>query len=579
MSSRARAVLAIAATALLATTVGCSGSKGTVRRVDEIPNVGVVEDQGQAPHQGGRLTYGIASDPQGWNPAVDTWDPAGAQVARTLFDTLTTFDEHGEAAPDLAASLTHNEDYTSWTIELRGGVRLHNGRVLDAAVVADNLEIYRNSPLTASMLSAVTQITVSGDLEVTVDTSRPWVALPEVLTGRAGMVADPEWLASGDPARPVGTGPFRLESWVPGDVVRVERSPDWWRSDEHGIGLPYLDGIEFRVVPNEEVRTAMIESGRLDMMQTSSGDKITRFKIRDDIEAGHDRGESDPDRRRSATILGDGTFQVFTSAPGESPETFIQLNTATTPFVDIRVRELLEASTDPVSFTESIERDLYEPASGPFAESSPWYHDTGGMRYDADHARELAAQMAGHPVGKADDTPVVTFSILIPTDTHLLDGARHLQQRWAAFGIAAVIDMVEPQEFDRRVSTGDYQAAICTGYDSPDPILDIASWNQAASAPLGQPALNSARIADPNISQEIDQASSTADGEIRMQIYGSVQERLARDVPFVWLFHGIRAVIASKNLVNVVNHVLPDGTKGMGLTGGTHPMHQIWVKA
>ena len=86
---------------------------------------------------------------------------------------------------------------------------------------------------------------------------RPWPTLPAFLAGQLGLIASPTWLeavkaGTGDPTLPVGTGPFIVESYAPRDKLVVTRNPNYWRTDAAGNQLPYLDGVEFRVIEDSE---------------------------------------------------------------------------------------------------------------------------------------------------------------------------------------------------------------------------------------------------------------------------------------------------------------------------------------
>ncbi len=88
------------------------------------------------------------------------------------------------------------------------------------------------------------------------------------------MMASPTWLAAVDEdpslaTQPVGTGPFTVAEYLPGDRMTVVKNPDYWRQDEAGNQLPYLDEIEFRVIVDSQTRQAALESGEVDLIATA----------------------------------------------------------------------------------------------------------------------------------------------------------------------------------------------------------------------------------------------------------------------------------------------------------------------
>ncbi len=256
-------IVGLATVALLAVVAGsCSSDpEPTAEPVDGA--TGVVEDQGLA-QPGGDVVYALEAESDGWNPSNSKWGPAGRQVARTIFDTLTAYDADLIARPNLAESLTPSADYTSWTIVMRPDVVLHNGRPVTAQVVVENLEYLKESVLTASAFEPVESFAATGELELVVTMKRPWVNYPYALTTQIGVVADPDWLRSGDKTNPVGTGPFEFERWIPDNELVVTRNADYWRTDPEGAATPTSTRS-----PSARSPTATRE-GRASMQATST---------------------------------------------------------------------------------------------------------------------------------------------------------------------------------------------------------------------------------------------------------------------------------------------------------------------
>src|SRR5262249_38562580 len=151
---------------------------------------------------------------------------------------------------------------------------LHNGRTVDAEVVKQNFDYLKASVLTGSAFEPIDSFEVADPLNVVVNMSKPWVNYPYSLATQIGVVADPDWLTSGDKDHPIGTGPFVFEQWVPDNKVVVTKNPDYWQTDDQGVRLPYLDRVEFRPLPDSSSRAASLQAGGIDAMQTSDSDQI-----------------------------------------------------------------------------------------------------------------------------------------------------------------------------------------------------------------------------------------------------------------------------------------------------------------
>jgi ABC-type transport system substrate-binding protein len=533
--------------ALLAVACG-TGSSGTQN--GEGGNAGVVEDETGA-QPGGSIVYGLEAESDGWNPSNSKWAPSGLMVARAVFDTLTAYDEDLNVQPFLAEKLTPNADYTQWTITLRPGIKLHNGRAVDADVVKRNFEYLKASVLTGSAFDPIDSFEVAGPLDVVVNMNHPWVNYPFSLATQIGVVADPDWLESGAKDHPIGTGPFVFDQWVPDNKLVVTKNPDYWQTDEQGTRLPYLDRVEFRPLPDGSSRAASLQAGGIDAMMTSDSDQIVRFK----------------------ELADKGDFQLFNDTKGETVEAFIQLNTMAPPFDDPNARRALALATDTKSYVDIETRGLNEPAKGPFPPSSPWYVPTTYPDYDKDAAKKLVEQV------KADHGGEFTFRVLGGSDASSLSGLQLLQSQWREVGIDAQITPTDQAKLITDVALGNYQATAWRQFDSPHPLGDSIWWHPNTAKPIGELALNFARNKDERIGAALDAARETPDKQHEKELYGDVQQYLAEDIPYIWLYHTQISIIASPDLVNVVNYKLPTGQKGLEIQGGSHPLYQVWRRS
>ncbi|MEJ5255828.1 MAG: ABC transporter substrate-binding protein [Acidimicrobiales bacterium] len=542
------AVAVVAVLVVLATSCGSGGSSRD--RAELLGNTGVVEDDGAA-IPGGRIVYGIEAESDGWNPSNSKWGPAGLQVARTFFDTLAAYDAERNAQPDLAEALIPNETYTEWTIRLRPGVRLHNGRLVDASLVKENFDFLKSSVLTSSPFEPIESFEVRSSLEVLVRMKRPWVNYPYALTTQIGVVADPDWLRSGAKTNPVGTGAFVFKEWIPDSRLVVEKNPDYWRVDPSGNRYPYLDGIEFRPLADADARAASLEAGNIDIMQTATAGQLERFA---------ELGEA-------------GAYQVFNDVSGETTEVFVQLNTMAPPFDDLDARRALALATDPEEYVKTLYDGFYEVARGPFAPSSPWYTETDYPHFDLGEARKLVAEVKARHGGS------FSFKILGGGDASALSSLQLLQQQWKRAGIEVQIEPIEQAQLITNVATGRYQATIWRQFDSPHPLGDSVWWHPNTAKPIPEIALNFARNRDERIGAALDEARETTDKARERELYQQVQRYLAEDIPYIWLFHAQISIVANNRVVNVVNYRLPGGQKGIEVLAGSHPLWQVWLRA
>ena len=169
--------------------------------------------------------------------------------------------------PELATSWSWNEDGTELTFPLRQGVKWHDGKPFTAADVKCTIDLLqgkgpeklRINPRKA-WFDNVAAVTANGDYEVTFHLKRPQPSLLSMLA--TGWT--PIYPCHVSPAQmrqhPIGTGPFKFVEFKPNQSITVVRNPDYWKP-----GKPYLDGIEYRIIPDVSTRLLSFLAGNEDV--------------------------------------------------------------------------------------------------------------------------------------------------------------------------------------------------------------------------------------------------------------------------------------------------------------------------
>jgi peptide/nickel transport system substrate-binding protein len=194
-----------------------------------------------APKRGGNLRIAIlggsASDTL--DPHVVVTQPDNARVF-ALFEPLVELGGDAKLSNALAESLEPNATATEWTIRLRPGVKFHNGKNVTAADVAFSLKRIANpkTPLPGALTLGALDLNnfkVLDDRTLRIPMTRPFAVLPEAICATQYYAIVP---VDFDPKKPVGTGPFKFESFTPGQQSVFSRFDEYWRD-----GLPYLDTL------------------------------------------------------------------------------------------------------------------------------------------------------------------------------------------------------------------------------------------------------------------------------------------------------------------------------------------------
>lgn len=502
------------------------------------------DDQPQA---GGTLRYGVGAETSGWDPTRDRWATAGTQVAKAFFETLAVYDAEYEVVPYLAESFEANDDFTEWIITPRSGITFHDGSPFDAAAIEANLEAHLASPLTAPALGPVDDVAVAevdGADAVVVRMNTPWAHFPHILTGQGGNMAAPAMLDDPDGKRnPIGTGPFVFEEWIPDDHLTVVRNADYWQS-----GLPYLDGIEFVPLGDNDARFATFDGGDLDITATAVPGQILDLT---------ERAEA-------------GEVQLWLDRTSESLENFTLLNPEEPPFDDRRAREAVAYATDKQGLIDTVHEGVFEAADGLFAPDSPWYTEVPTIPYDPEQARALVEEYEAE-VGPLE------FDFAGTSNVEDVEIRQALAAQWAEVGIDARLDNLDAATSIVQVLTGQYQAANFALFTAPHPDSDWHFLHSSTKAPPGEIGLNIVGIESDELDAALDAARASAEPEVVREQYATVNRVLAEEVPMVFLWHSLTALVAQPDVRGVTTFTLPDGTEGRGLIGVFHPLAEIWL--
>jgi peptide/nickel transport system substrate-binding protein len=220
---------------------------------------------------------GILRMPIGNSPASMSIHEEATRIAVTpmmaVFNNLVLFDQHvaqntfASIRPDLAETWSWDEDKTALTFRLRNGVKWHDSAPFTAKDVKctwDMLagrsdEKLRVNPR-KSWYRNLADVTVDGDDEVTFHLHRPQPSLLALLASGASPVYPCHVPPAQMRQHPIGTGPFRFVEFKPNESIKVARNPDYWKPSR-----PYLDGIEYSIIPNVSTEMLAFAAGKFDM--------------------------------------------------------------------------------------------------------------------------------------------------------------------------------------------------------------------------------------------------------------------------------------------------------------------------
>jgi peptide/nickel transport system substrate-binding protein len=533
-------VAAIMAMSLIAAACGGSSSSNSNQ---EVQGSDVTVKASGAPKMGGAVKFGIEGESDGFNPTKNRWAISGYMVGSSVFDPLAAYDATGKPQPYLAKAFTPSADFKTWTVELRPGVTFSDGTPVDAAAVKKDLDAVRADPLIGIALNNIAATTVVSPTQLTISTIDPWASMPAILTTQAGFIAAPAQLdadASVSGRQAIGSGPFIQKEWVPDSHWTGTKNPNYWRTDDAGNKLPYLDSVEFRPIVDPQNRVNALISGDINML---------------------------PAIRSLQSEAASGNVQ-FVADPTESEESFVILNTSKAPLNDVRVRKALALCTDPLAYMVINEIPEDRLADSQFAKDSPWYSDSGWATNDVAKGTDLINQY------KAENGPVVISLGTTPVPSNV-NSVTLIAQQWARCGVTATTGTYEQSKLVLDMATGNFQADLSRQFAASDPDGDYVWWlGKNGQGPL---ALNFARLQDAQIDADLNKARASNDPAVRKQAYADMQARQTELVPYIWLAHSQWALGAAKNVRNMTNQTMPDGSPALPFQRGEVRLTQTWI--
>jgi peptide/nickel transport system substrate-binding protein len=381
------------------------------------------------------LTLGIPLEPPGLDPTAGAASAIREVTYANIFQGLTRVDQTGKVAPDLAKSWTISPDGLTYSFTLQTGVTFQDGTPFDCSIVQfsygraaapDSINAQKQ------LFAPIAKVDCPTPGEAVVTLSHPTSTfLYDMAWGDAVMVA-PKTAAT-NKTHPVGTGPFMLSRWVPGDRIELVANPHYWGP------APKLSAVTFRIIGDPAAATAALLSGALDAYPNfPAPETVPKF-------------QHDP---RFTVDIGTTEGKVI-----------MALNDARKPFNDVRVRRALAYALDRRAIIEGAYSGLGTPIGSHYTPQDPGYVDlTGTYPYDPAKAKALL-QAAGV-------APGTTFTITLPPPSYARRGGELIAAYLQQVGLNAKLQSVEWAKWLAQVFTqSDFDATVIAHTESRD--LDI----------------------------------------------------------------------------------------------------------
>ncbi|MGH3661428.1 MAG: ABC transporter substrate-binding protein, partial [Micromonosporaceae bacterium] len=368
---------------------------------------------------GGGSEGGAGSLTAAFYQPISDLDPTGPHNAdqglhlasKQIFDTLVVKDGQ-DYQPDLATKW-EQPNPKEWVFHLREGVKFHDGKPLAAEDVKFSIErlAESESPL-GPLWESLDAVEATDDSTVTIRTKEPLggsmlANLSLLYVTPAATTEEKDFFD-----KPVGTGPFQVKNFVPGERLDLKANAKYWD------GKPKLNTLNFRNIPEESSRVTALRSGEVDVVWNVGGEQLSQLKGADGI------------------TLDQVTSYLYY---------FIWFNSDQKPFDDVRVRRAMWHALDTKSVAKDLFGDTGKPATAPIPSSVHGHCKQQPYSYDPEKAKDLLAK-AGHPKGFS--TEMIWNTGSGPLINELADVA---ESSWKKVGVDVTSTRLERAEYLERL--------------------------------------------------------------------------------------------------------------------------------
>ena len=469
------------------------------------------------------MVIGLLAEPVTMDPPQIT-DLNSTRVIKRMFEGLTA-QELGsyKIVPGLAQSWDISKDGLTYTFKLRPNVKFHDGTPLTAEAVRfcferqmnDKSQYYATGtyPYVKGFLGNVAGVEVVDPLTVQIKLKSPLTPFLQYLAHHSLYIYSPEALKKFGKdivKNPVGTGPFKLETWEPGVKVVLARNDQYWG------GAPKIRQAIYVPIIEAQARLAAIKTGEIDLTMDVPPDSLADLR-------------KDP--------------SVVVAETNSSAVWYVTLNTRHPILKDKRVRQALNYAVNKDAIIRDILKGTAIVARGPMSPVyGPYYEETlKTYPYDLEKARALLKE-AGQAGG-------FELTFMVPESGSGMQSpvemATVIQANLAQIGVRA------------KIQTMEWGAYLKKYLDGPD--MAEMSWNPSIGDPDHMmymllssdrfpPAFNAGFYQNDKVDELLRKGRTTIDEKARVPLYKEAQKLVVDDAPWIFVDHGKQVIIHRKRV-------------------------------
>lgn len=470
--------------------------------------------------KGGSIIYGMYTKFDTLDPTVTTFSVVGT-IGYHVDDPLIWQTAPAKFAPGLAESWSISEDGKEYTLKLRKDVKFHDGTPFNAEAVKFTFDRIMN-PETKSQ----TAISLMGpyDSSEVVDDSTIKIKFKDAYAPFLNSLSLP-YLSPQSPTAVkaagadygittlVGTGPYMLQSYKPDQEVVLVKNPNykWGPPEMMGDGGPFLDKITIRIIPEDNTRSAALESGELQFADTLPTQELKSL--------------SD---NHALTIL-----SPVQAGSGHS----VMMNVTNPPLDDVKVRQALEWATDKQGLIDTVFNGAFKPACSPMTPNLFGYDPKtcDVYKYDAAKAASLLDEAgwkmnASTGIREKDGKPLKLGFYFRGDDNRSKEMSTFLQSNWKQVGVDLDLQGLERAGYFDAVRAGKHHMQFWWETATDPDVVRILFYSGNADG-----GTNRNRYVNPEMDKLIDAAAAESNSAKRAELYGEIQTKALNEAIMIYL--------------------------------------------
>ncbi|MGA0924135.1 MAG: ABC transporter substrate-binding protein, partial [Lutimaribacter sp.] len=491
----------------------------------------------------GTLVIASTQTPRHLNGAVQS-GTATAVPSTQIFASLLRYDNGWEPQPYLAKSWETSADGLTVTFKLVDNATFHDGKPVTSEDVAFSIMTIKENHPFKSMFAPVEAVETPDAHTAVFKLSKPHPALMLALSPALAPILPKHVYGDGqDPkshpanSAPVGSGPFILTEFTPGEAVVMKKNPNFFLE-----GRPKLDEIIVRIVKDPSALLIAMENGDADLYPFMAGSQeIRRLEKVDGL-----------------TITAEGYA-------GVGPINWLAFNTQSDKLKDVRVRQAIAYAVDRDFITKALHRGVSQVQRGPIIESSPFFDASiAPYNVDLDKAKALMAE-----AGFADGMSLTIDYIPGPKEQQQ-SVAEYMKSQLKKIGIE--LEVRAAPDFPTwagRVGGHDFELSMDVVFNWGDPVIGVHRTYLCDNIRKGVIWSNTQQYCNPKVDELLNAAAVELDQAKRAALYGEFQQIIGQDVP-IYFINALPYHTAYKSGLQDVP---------TGIWGTMHPMDNVsWSK-